>query len=355
MKINSILKDHNYESIDSSLKVKYVVCFGNNRSQKRIELNPSLYKINSFTPKIRYKANDLRKEQFNSYSNENMDFFRLDHLCECDRNNYHNKFMDNIAPINRSENFDKFNKIGNNIKYLDYLKQNYLLNQNKKINNNIYTEKDLEIAKKRENYYKYKWQFYSNKINENNGYNNYDIRGKKNSYNLYQNKNIYNYNEFDRKINLQHYKRDLSKSNIAPKISDKYLYKNNISEFDNNINKNNLLNYESKNRNLSYSNLYLSNINDYSIKEGDNNFYKDSTKYKLYPTFQKEPFYNEKMKRMYNQDSYKKLLNNNPFYKAYNENRKIGFLKKDGDVFGSENLNKNIFFLRNDRSDKYNK
>ena len=64
MKINSILKDHNYESIDSSLKVKYVVCFGNNRSQKRIELNPSLYKINSFTPKIRYKANDLRKEQF---------------------------------------------------------------------------------------------------------------------------------------------------------------------------------------------------------------------------------------------------------------------------------------------------
>ncbi len=45
-----------------------------------------------------------------------MDFFRLAHLRECDKNSYHNKYMDYLQPINRIENFDKFNEDGKNIK-----------------------------------------------------------------------------------------------------------------------------------------------------------------------------------------------------------------------------------------------
>ena len=76
----------------------------------------------------------------------------------------------------------------------------------------------------------------------------------------------------------------------------------------------------------------MSNINDYSIKEGDTNFYEKNTKLKLYPTFLKNNTNNEKIHRLYNQDNYKNLINNNPFYKAYNENSKnIGFLRRNGD------------------------
>ena len=212
--IKNILKDRNYESPESTLKVKYIVNYGSNKKDKTIKINPVLYKINSFIPKSRYKINALRKEQFNSYSNENMDFFRLDHLCESDRDNYHNKFMDNIKPINRSMNFIHFNEVANNIKYLDYLKQNYLLNQNKNINRNIYSERDLEIAKKRENYYSKTPKVIDNRniyfINNNKQIFekiNYNIQNN-NNYDLYQN----NYNAINRD---NPYQRELSKSNSA--------------------------------------------------------------------------------------------------------------------------------------------
>ena len=133
MKVNNIIKDRNFESPDSTLKVKYIVRYGKDKTEKNVQINPVFYKLNTYTSKKRYKINDLRKEQFNSYSNENMDFFRLEHLCECDRNNYHNKIMDNINPVNRSANFAKLNNASNNIKYLDYLKQNYLLNKIKRL------------------------------------------------------------------------------------------------------------------------------------------------------------------------------------------------------------------------------
>ena len=337
MKVNNILKDRNFESPDSTLKVKYIVNYGIDKTYKKIQLNPSFFKINTYTPKKRYIVNDLRKEQFNSYSNENMDFFRLDHLSECDRDNYHNKFMDNIKPVNRSANFSHFNDISKNIKYLDYLKENYLLNQNKKINSNILSEKDLEIAKKRENYYNNKSNISQNNPNENNQNNRYEI----DSY--------MNLNKIDRYKNL--YKKELLKNNSAPLLTGKYLDNNIILDEDNDISKNMYNNHENNNGNNSYSNLYLPNINNYSIKEGDANFYKDSTKLKLYPTYQREPYYNEKMKRLYNQENYKSLLNNNPFYKAYNENSKNGFLKRNGDFLNCEKLNRNKFFFRNDRSD----
>ena len=334
MKVDKILKDHNYESPDSTLKVKYVVNYGNDKTQKTIQLNPCLFKINSFTPKVNYKINYLRKQQFNSYSNENMDFFRLDHLSECDRNNYHNKFMDNIKPLNRSHNFQHFNKVANNIKYLDYLKQNYLLNQNKTINKNIYSEKDLEIAKKREDYYSNYPKILSYKDNiinldhnketiDNNSYNNEDI-----------------FNTINRSNS---YRREISKSYSAANLTNDYTNRKVKNNYNNN-------NHEKLNIKQSYLNPYLSNINDYSIKEGDINLFEDSTKLKLYPTFQKE-INNEKMKRLYNQERYKNLLNNVPFYIAYNENNKnLGFLKRNNDFLNYEEINKNKFFFRNNNS-----
>ena len=304
MIVNSTLKDRNYESPDSTLKIKFIANYGKNRTEKRIQINPAFYKINPNSPKIRYKINDLRKEQFNSYSNENMDFFRLDHLCECDRNNYHNRFMDNIKPLNRSANFYKLNELANNIKYLDYLKQNYLLNQNKKINSKIYSEKDIEIAKRRDNYYNNSERF-ENKERDNNRY----INDENNSYDLFQNnKNIFNMFAKEK----DPYKRELAKSNSSLCLTCKHYDKNNNYKINNNSN-NNFIDYENMNRNKKYSNLYLSNINNYSIKEGDTNFFEDVTKLKLYPTFQREPLFNEKMKRLYNQDNYKNLIKINPF------------------------------------------
>ena len=134
MNVRNIVKDRNKDSSDSTLKVNYI------------------YDKNFNQEKTKFRISDLRKEEFNSFSNENMDFFRLDHLSECDRNNYHNVFMDKLKPINRSANFQKFNEIGKDIKYLDYLKENYLLNQNKKIVRNILSHKEKENIKLRKNY-----------------------------------------------------------------------------------------------------------------------------------------------------------------------------------------------------------
>ena len=352
MKIQNVLKDHNYESPDSTLKVKYIASYGNSKTQKYIHINPSLYKINPYTPKIRYKINDLRKEQFNSFSNENMDFFRLDHLAECDRNNYHNKFMDNIQPVKRSANFDKFNDLSKNIKYLDYLKQNYLLNQNKTINSNIYSERDLEIAQKRKNYYTNKSQILP-KINSINlevkkGIidENLNNINDNNSFNLDRNYN--GFNSYNRNKNNP-YRREINKSNSTIDIGGCHLYKN-INNYNDTLN-NNRNNSINKKLTQSYSNSYLPNINDYSIKEGDINLYEDKTKYKLYPTFQKDTNDNEKFKQLYNQDRYRTLLNNNPFYIAYNENSKNGgFFKKNGDFSNYERLYKNKFFFRNNNN-----
>ena len=352
MRIKNILKDHNYESPDSTLKVKYIASYGNSKTQKYIHINPSLFKINPYTPKIRYKINDLRKEQFNSFSNENMDFFRLDHLSECDRSNYHNKFMDNIKPVNRSANFDKFNDLAKNIKYLDYLKQNYLLNQNKTINSNIVSERDLEIAEKRENYYTNKTKILPkiNSINlkvnkaateETRNNNNDDIH----SYNFYNN----NFNTINRNISNP-YKKEMTKSNSALEITGKYLNNNINYNYNYNDTINNNRNNNCKKVNQSYSNSYLSNINDYSIKEGDINLYEDKTRLKLYPTFQRDTIDKEKFRELYNQENYRTLINNNPFYMAYNENCKNGFLKKNGDFSNYDKLYKNKFFFRNNNN-----
>ena len=320
MESRMIIKDRNCESPESTLKVRYIANYGANKNEKKVIINPNLMKVNRYIPRKKYIISDLRKEHFNSFSNENMDFFRLDHLCECDRNNYHNSVMDNIKPINRSANFEKLNESAKNIKYLDYLKRNYLLNQNKLINKRIYNEKDMEIAKRREKYYLNKSQILKNTIN------------------------------------LNPYKRDIHKSNSEFNLSKQMDYNLNNINNNNNINVIPKINNDRYNKiNKNYSNSYLLNINDYSIKEGDIDLYKNENKLKLYPTHVKYSNNPENFKRIYNQNNFRSLLKN-PFYRHYNENSKsIGFLKRKGDSFNYEKLYKNKFFFRDNINNSFNK
>ena len=321
----NIMKDHNSESIDSTLKVNYVVDFGKNYDQRNVRLNPVLFKNSKInTPNKKFKINELRKEQYNSFSNENMDFFRLDYLCEVDRDNYHNYFMDKLKPINRKENFQKFNEIGKNIKYLDYLKGNRLLNQNRKLIRNIYSDKEIETLKLRQKYYYNKdedkkiFPDINNNI-ENDRYLNNNIKDGENDYD----KNI-----FKNRINNQ--------------------YQNRLKNYNNRSMS--FLNRNELEKNNGFSKSYISNINDYSIKEGDKNIYPERSKIKLRPIIQKNYTNNEQVNCLYNSN---KIINEKeiPFYSAYNEiNKNGGFYKRNEDISRLDKIIQNQVYLRNNKS-----
>ena len=115
MSIKNNISYHNSESPESTLNVKYKYKEGT----KSLELNQNhIHRYNNILPKINNKSSSLRQQHFNSYTNENMDFFRLDYLKECDRNHFHNKYMNNLTPVNRNENFDKLKEAGEKIKYI---------------------------------------------------------------------------------------------------------------------------------------------------------------------------------------------------------------------------------------------
>ena len=336
MKVKNVLKDRNKDSPESTLRVKYIVNYGNVKTQKTVKLNPFLYKPNLLVPKINYKVSELRKEHFNSYSNENMDFFRLDHLFEYDRDNYHNKFMDDIKPINRKENFQKFNEIREKIKYLDYLKQNFLLSQNKILNEKIMSNKDIEISKRREKYYGQKTQINNNDINLVDNKNKNDNIIKYN----YSESNIMNKNL--NTINYDHpYRKEFTKSNSSYSINNNHL---NI----NNINSNSNANGLQKN----IPNLYLPNIQNFSIKDAGTKFNDDRSKMQIYQTNPNDSSKRDNNRYLFRQEKYKDLINNTPFYIAYNENKKNGFLKKNG-IFSNYDkvYKKNKMLFRNSTID----
>lgn len=325
----NIMKDRNSESPESSLKVNYVVNFGKDMTQRTVKLNPVLFRNNKIViPKKKFRISESRKEEFNSYSNENMDFFRLDHISECDRNNYHNIFMDKLKPINRSSNFQKFNEIGKNIKYLDYLKENILLNQNKKIIRNILSDKEMETYRIRKKYYT---QEVENNI----------LPNIPNINNIGTNNNNYDHN-------LNHETIDY----------DKDVYKNKmVNPFQNyrkeqiNNNKMASLSFRSmKNPFKKYSNSYISNINDYCIQEGDKNLFPEKSNNKLYPIVQKNYINNEQIRRLYNIE--KKInYKESPFYLAYNErNNNGGFKRRGEDISSYEKIRQNKDYFGNKKN-----
>ena len=335
MKVKNVLKDRNKDSPESTLKVKYIVNYGNVKTQKTVKLNPFLFKSNLLGPKINYKISELRKEQFNSYSNENMDFFRLDHLFEYDRDNYHNKFMDDIKPINRKENFQKFNEMREKIKYLDYLKQNFLLSQNRIINEKIMSNKDIEISKRREKYYANKTQSNNNDINlaDNKGKNDNIIKYNFSESNI-MNKNL-------NTINNDHsYRKEITKSNSSLLINKNHFKINNINSTSN---ENGLQ--------KSISNLYLPNIQNFSIKDAGTKLYDERSKMEIYQTNPNDSK-RDNNRYLFKQEKFKDLINNNPFYIAYNENKQKGFLKKSGLFSNYDKVyKKNKMLFRNNTID----
>ena len=336
MKVKNVLKDRNKDSPESTLRVKYIVNYGNDKTQKTVKLNPYLYKPNLLVPKVNYKISELRKEHFNSYSNENMDFFRLDHLFEYDRDNYHNKFMDDIKPINRKENFQKFNEMREKIKYLDYLKQNFLLSQNKIINEKIMSNKDIEISKRREKYYGQKTQSNNDDINlvNNKIKNDNNIKYNFSESNIMRkNLNTINYDNS--------YRKEFIKSNSSISIKNNHL---NINHVNSNSNANGLQ--------KNISNLYLPNIQNFSIKDAGPKLYDDRAKMEIYQTNPNDFSKRDNNRYLFKQEKYKDLINNTPFYIAYNENKNNGFLKKSG-IFSNYDkvYKKNKILFRNSTID----
>ena len=128
--------------------------------------------------------------------------------------------MDKLKPINRSENFQKFNQIRNNIQYIDYLKENRLLNQNKKIIRYIISDKEKETNKIRKKYFTLETE--KNILPEiNNNYN-----GNNNDYymnhNLNNENNDYDKNYYENKIirPYQLKRNDSYVQRVVPSLSD---------------------------------------------------------------------------------------------------------------------------------------
>ena len=322
----NIMKDRNSESPESSLKVNYVVNFGKDMTQRTVKLNPVLFRNNKIIiPKKKFRISESRKEEFNSYSNENMDFFRLDHISECDRNNYHNIFMDKLKPINRSSNFQKFNEIGKNIKYLDYLKENILLNQNKKIIRNILSDKEMETYRIRKKYYTQEVEDNILPNINNNGTNNNNYEHNLNHETIDYDKDVYK----NKMLNpFQNYGKEQINNNKITSLSFRSM----------------------KNPFKKYSNSYISNINDYCIQEGDKNLFPEKSNNKLYPIVQKNYINNEQIRRLYNIE--KKInYKESPFYLAYNErNNNGGFKRRGEDISSYEKIRQNKDYFGNKKN-----
>ena len=270
MNIRNNISYRNRDSSESSLFVKYKFKEGT----KTIEVN-RYNTPNNILPRIEKnkcinRSNKMREQHFNSYTNENMDFFRLDYLKECDRDHYHNKYLINVTPINRNENFDSYNENRKKIRYIDSLKKNGFLNRQNNYRNiieeNLFTSENIL----KNNYYK-----------------------KRNNMNILTEKNNNRY-----------------EANITD-IDD--------TKMDRNITIDNR---------QSFSGAYLSNINDYSIKENHMNPRKDIK--------------NNIIKRsILSKQSHlfcKDVINNDMpalFYKIYDYNINNNGFKKQNDIFSN--------------------
>lgn len=250
--------NHNSDSPESMLSVKYKIKYDDIKGSKTIELNPFHFK-NKLTIEsnpIKNKESQLRKQQFESYTNENMDFFRLDYLNECDRSNHHNRYMDILTPINRSETFQKINNDGQKIKFIDSLKKNFLLNQDKNIMRNILYKKPKYNVEENN------FSSLQNIINRNNSpiYDNISMKNMDN--NSYSYPQTYQNRE---KNNFIFYRNTpLTNKFQVNKSCELNLSENRHGKFSKEFN---TINNEIPNCSSSY----ISNLNDYSVNEDTKN------------------------------------------------------------------------------------
>ena len=85
-------------------------------------------------------------KNYNEYTNEHPDFFRLDGMKE---GGYRNPFLDQIIKVDRSEYFKKLNDDRKNINFIDFIKSNRKYSQEPKILRYINDDEKVELSRKR--------------------------------------------------------------------------------------------------------------------------------------------------------------------------------------------------------------
>ena len=266
----------NNNSYDFPFPTKYTRI---NKNNKLLHINKSSSFINP--------SREAKNIFYNCYTNEANDFFRLYNLQEKDRGKYHNKYLDDIKSINRNENFISYHSNRDKILLLDSIKSNYNLSQKPENYNEII--------------------FGNNNIESKN-------ENKKEELNLDNNNNVHILS----KDKIDFLNRNYVERTIPIKLK-KSLSSNQYNSIDN---KND---YYSKN----FSPLYFMNINDYNIKEADNEdiekqFYINKKKeYKVHNTITNKDY-------TINTDNKISIPKWSPFYEKYLDRLDKGFKRQGG-------------------------
>lgn len=235
----------------------------------------------------RKKTNQMQGSLLNSYTNESMDMFRLSSNREANRNGYHNKYYDNIQSIDRSNELKAYERNKNKIKLIDILKSNYKMSQDPNYLRKIISNKESDLLSQK-------------------------------------NKNTFEYN-------------DTSKQMLHPievkKLNQDYNTQNRIPFRLSKIVNNTQLHSSCTCSNISP--LYLMNINDYSISEGDKANTDRSFIYSMKSYRVKDPIANEV--RYVDNKNVIGVGKWSPFHENYSRLKDRGF-DRQGGVF-SEYVN----------------
>ena len=235
----------------------------------------------------RKKTNQMQGSLLNSYTNESMDMFRLSSNREANRNGYHNKYYDNIQSIDRSNELKAYERNKNKIKLIDILKSNYKMSQDPNYLRKIISNKESDLLSQK-------------------------------------NKNTFEYNDTSKQM--------LHPSEVK-KLNQDYNTQNRIPFRLSKIVNNTQLHSSCTCSNISP--LYLMNINDYSISEGDKANTDRSFIYSMKSYRVKDPIANEV--RYVNNKNVIAVGKWSPFYENYSRLKDRGF-DRQGGVF-SEYVN----------------
>ena len=228
----------------------------------------------------RKKTNQMQGSLLNSYTNESMDMFRLSSNREANRNGYHNKYYDNIQSLDRSNELKAYESNKNKIKLIDILKSNYKMSQDPNYLRKIISNKESDLLSQK-------------------------------------NKNTFEYN-------------DTSKQMLHPievkKLNQDYNTQNRIPFRLSKIVNNTKLHSSCTCSNISP--LYLMNINDYSISEGDKANSDRSFIYSMKSYRVKDPIANEV--RYVDNKNVIAVGKWSPFYENYSRLKDRGFYRQGG-------------------------
>lgn len=240
----------------------------------------------------RKKPNQMQRSLLNSYTNESMDMFRLNSNNEANRNGYHNKYYDNIQSIDRSNELKQYESNKNKIKLIDTLKSNYKMSQDPNYLRKILSNKESDLlSQKNKKTFKY------------------------------TSKSILDLNEV-KKLN-----EDYNTQNRIPFRLSKI------------VNTTNQLHSSSTTSNISP--LYLMNINDYSISEGDKANTDRSFIYNMKNYRIKDPIMNKV--RFVSNNNVIGISKWSPFYENYNRIKDRGFYRQGGVFSEYVNMHRNEF------------